>query len=47
MQKLFEDGKLAEKFGKNAKQQAIESYSRDRYYDDILKIYNESIKESK
>ncbi len=45
MKQLFEDKKLVEKFSKKSKQLAKEKYSRDKYYEDIIRIYKNTIKE--
>lgn len=47
MKILFEDKELAKKYGIQAKKQAIECFSKEKYYNDILNIYNECIKECK
>ena len=45
MQELFSDKKLAEKLGNNAKQQATKLYDSNTYYEKILEIYNQLLKE--
>ena len=45
MKMLFEDKQLANRLGNNAKKQAIKLYSKDIYYEKIIKIYSELIKE--
>ena len=46
MQKMFEDDKLTEKMGQNAKENAKKLYSKEIHYDKIIKIY-EKLLESK
>lgn len=43
MKKLLDEKDLSEKMGKNAKNSAIERFSRDTYYNKILKLYKELI----
>ena len=43
MKKLLDEKDLSEKMGKNAKNSAIEKFSRDTYYNKILKLYKELI----
>lgn len=45
MKKLFDDKQFANKLGNNAKKQAEMSYSKEVYYDKIIKIYAELVKE--
>ena len=45
MKKLFDDKQFANKLGNNAKEQAKKSYSKEVYYDKIIKIYTELTKE--
>lgn len=40
MKELFENEELVEKFGKKSKELAINLYSKEKYYDEIIKIYN-------
>ncbi len=44
MKVLFNDKELAEKLGNNAKEQAKKLYTKNVYYDKILKIYTDLIK---
>ena len=44
MKMLFEDKQLANTLGDNAKKQAIKLYSKDIYYEKIIKIYSELTK---
>lgn len=44
MKKLFEDADLVKHMGENAKQNAKEMYSKDKYYDEIIKLYEEVVK---
>lgn len=44
MKKLFEDADLVKHMGENAKQKAKEMYSKDKYYDKIIKLYEEVVK---
>ena len=44
MRKLFEDAELVKHMGENAKQKAKEMYSKDKYYDEIIKLYEEVVK---
>ncbi len=39
MRLLFEDSDLAKKMGEKAKNNALEQYTKDAYYDKIIKIY--------
>ena len=43
MKELFENKELADKFGKSAKEFALNEYSPNGYYEKIEKIYKESI----
>ena len=45
MHELFTNQKLAEKLGNNAKQQATKLYDSNTYYEKILEIYNQLLKE--
>lgn len=45
MKVLFNDKELAEKLGNNAKEQAKKLYTKNLYYDKIIKIYTDLIKE--
>ena len=45
MKKLFQDSKLAQKLGNTAKQMATELYSTKKYYKEIMKVYENLIKE--
>jgi len=47
MKELFENKELAEKLGKNAKQDAKERFSKETYYKNIINIYNKLVKECK
>ena len=40
MKELFENKKLVDKFGKESKRLAIKNYSREKYYKDLMDIYN-------
>ena len=44
MKLLFENKKLAEKYGKNAKEYAQKFYNKENYYNRIIKIYEEALK---
>lgn len=44
MKRLLEDKELAEKLGKNAKEQAQKLYSKQTYYNKIIKIYESLVK---
>ncbi len=44
MRKLLDNAELASKLGNNAKEQAKKLYSKEVYYEKILKIYTELIK---
>lgn len=46
MKKLFDDEKLLYKMSKNAKEQAIALYNKERYYEKIISIYEKVIKEN-
>ncbi len=43
MRLLFEDSDLAKKMGEKAKNNALETYTKDAYYDKIIKIYENLI----
>lgn len=45
MKLLFENKSLAEEYGKKAKEIAAKEYSKDVYYNQIIKIYEKVIKE--
>lgn len=45
MKKLFQDSKLAQKLGNTAKEMATELYSTKKYYKEIMKVYENLIKE--
>ena len=45
MEKLFSDKKLVDKFGKKSKELAKENYSMEKYYKEIMKIYDKILKE--
>ena len=45
MKLLFENKGLVEEYGKNAKKIAQKEYSRDKYYDKIIKIYEDVLGE--
>ena len=45
MKLLFEDEKLVKAFSKKSKELAKENYSREKYYNDIMEIYEKVIKE--
>lgn len=47
MEILFNDNSLVEKFSKQSKQKCKELYSKEFYYEEIIKIYNTLIKEIK
>ena len=47
MKLLFENRELAESYGSNAKDDAKESFSKELYYNNIVNIYNNLIKENK
>lgn len=47
MEILFKDKTLAKKYGFQARKQAIECFDKEKYYNDILEIYSEIIKEWK
>ena len=42
---LFENSKKVKEFSKNSKELAREKYSRFKYYNDLMSIYNKVIKE--
>lgn len=44
MKLLFEDEKLVKKFSKKSKELAKENYSREKYYKDLMDIYEKVIK---
>lgn len=44
MEKLFNDKELSEKLGKNAKEEAQRLYSKQIYYNKIIKIYERLVK---
>ena len=44
MKVLFEDEKLVEEYGKNAKEDAKKLYGKDVYYKKVINIYNELLK---
>jgi glycosyltransferase involved in cell wall biosynthesis len=44
MNKLFNDSELAQKFGNNAKKLANQIYTKEYYYNEIIKIYERLIK---
>lgn len=41
---LFDNEEIAKQYGKNAKEQAVLEYGKEKYYKNILKIYNDVIK---
>ena len=45
MKILFENRLLAEEYGKKAREIAIKEYSKDAYYNQIIKIYEKAVKE--
>lgn len=47
MNKLFKNTDLVQKMSNNAKKCAASRYSKEKYYEDIIKIYNEEIKKNK
>lgn len=47
MKTLFENDNLVKKFGNNAKTDATKLYGKEKYYDNILKIYNNLLKGEK
>ena len=47
MKTLFENDNLVKKFGNNAKTDATKLYGKEKYYDNILKIYNNLLKGDK
>ena len=44
MEKLFNDKEISEKLGKNAKEEAQRLYSKQIYYNKIIKIYERLVK---
>ena len=44
MEKLIKDKELSKKLGENAKIKAIKSFSKEKYYDNIIKVYKGVIK---
>lgn len=44
MKKLFNDNKLVEQFGKNAKEFARKELSKEKYYNEIYNIYKKLTK---
>lgn len=47
MKVLFEDKELAQKLGENAKKMSIKEFSKEKYYNELLGIYEKLLKESK
>ena len=43
MKVLFEDEKLVEEYGKNAKEDTIKLYGKEVYYKELINIYNKSL----
>lgn len=44
MLKLFNNDELVKKFGKNAKEDAKRLYGKEKYYNEIIKIYEKALK---
>ena len=47
MEKLIKDKELSKKLGENAKIKAIKSFSKENYYDNIMKVYKGVIENGK
>lgn len=47
MKVLFEDKELAQKLGESAKKMSIKEFSKEKYYNELLGIYEKLLKESK
>ena len=47
MNKLFKDKKIVDRFSKESKKLAKEKYSRDNYYNELMKIYDKIVVEVK
>lgn len=46
MKILYENPELAKQYGKNAKKIAIDNYGKEKYYNQIIDIYNKVLKEN-
>ena len=46
MKILYENPELAKEYGKNAKKIAIDNYGKEKYYNQIIDIYNKVLKEN-
>ena len=46
MKILYENPELANQYGKNAKKIAIDNYGKEKYYNQIIDIYNKVLKEN-
>lgn len=46
MKRLYENPELAKQYGENAKKIAIDNYGKEKYYNQVIDIYNKVLKEN-